>query len=292
MTMLAACFIALRFVHFSALMLAFGCTVSSAMLTPYGLRPRLTQRLRVVWLPSVWLTAISAFLLLAAQAGMMGNGWQDTVSPQTWAAVLSTGFGSLWLWQLILSATSLGVLALAQARQQAGLLWLTLGQLILLAGVGHAAMQDGLFGFLQRANHAVHLVSAAWWAGGLVPLVVCMRLAGHQQYRDAAIIAMMRFSRYGHLAVAAVIITGIINAFMIIGWHLPLGSRYLQLLLIKSALVALMVILAVINRYLLVPRFNRHSMARQRFIQFTWLEVILSTAVLILVSLFATLEPF
>jgi putative copper resistance protein D len=120
-----------------------------------------------------------------------------------------------------------------------------------------------------------------------------MRLACKPRWRPAAIAAMMRFSRYGHLAVAAVILTGIVNSLMILGWSLPLESRYAQLLLLKVALVAVMVTIALINRYLLVPRFaDAAAVAQQRFIQLTWLEVILSVMVLLAVSTFATWEPF
>jgi putative copper resistance protein D len=289
---LSACYIALRFIHFTALMVLFGCTVYSVLLAPGRLGVVLTRRLQVVWRPAVGLLLMSACLLLCAQAGLMGNGWSDTIAPSVWVAVLGTQFGAVWLWQLVLSLATVVVLVVSPRKMQELLLVLTFAQLILLAGVGHATMHSGWLGGIQRVNHAVHLLSAAFWAGGLLPLLVCMWLAGKTFWSETAIESMMRFSRYGHLAVAAVIMSGIINSLLIVGWKIPLESNYFRFLLLKILLVGVMVILALINRYWLVPQFNHSALAKQRFIQLTWLEVILSAAVLLLVSLFATQEPF
>lgn len=173
------------------------------------------------------------------------------------------------------------------------LLLLAAAQLIMLAGVGHAAMHDGVLGAFQRINHAIHLLSASWWVGGLLPLLVCMHMAHKPRWRTPAMTAMMRFSRYGHLAVAAVLVTGVVNSLLILGWSLPLESGYFRLLALKVGLVLVMVTLALINRYILVPRFDAVQATAQRwFIQLTWLEVILSVGVLLLVSIYATWEPF
>lgn len=290
--MLSAGYIALRFIHFTALMVLFGCTVYSVLLTPGRLGKVLVRRLQVLWRSAIWLSLISAGLLLCAQAGMMGDGWPDTVNPSVWLAVLGTQFGAVWTWQLILALATAGVLVVKPRKIQELLLLLTFAQLVLLAGVGHATMHNGFMGAVQRVNHAIHLLSASFWAGGLLPLLVCMGLARKTSWREMAIESMMRFSRYGHLAVAAVIISGIINGLLIVGWKIPLESTYFRLLLVKILLVGVMMLLALINRYWLVPKFNRSDLAQQRFIQLTWLEVILSAVVLLLVSLFATQEPF
>ena len=76
---------------------------------------------------------------------------------------------------------------------------LAMGQFVLLAGVGHAAMNDGAAGALQRINHALHLLCAA--TGWRPALLYCMHLA-KGRWRVAAIYTMMRFSRVGHYAVA------------------------------------------------------------------------------------------
>ena len=64
-------------------------------------------------------------------------------------------------------------------------------QLLLSAGVGHAAMHDGLLGALQRTDHAVHLFCVASWFGGLLPFIYCLRLA-QGRWRQAAVFRCRR----------------------------------------------------------------------------------------------------
>ena len=94
-------------------------------------------------------------------------------------------------------------------------------------------------------------------------------------------------------SVAAVIVTGIVNSLIILGgWPLNLGSPYQRLLLIKTALVALMVMVALANRYAIVPAMSRvPALAQRGVVLACWLEVGLGVAVLLLVSLFATYAP-
>ena len=90
-----------------------------------------------------------------------------------------------------------------------------------------------------------------------------------------------------------VLLTGVVNALMILGLQIPWQAGYVQLLLFKCALVALMVVIALANRYFLVPRFRPESgRAQQIFIRMTQAEVVLGALVLATVSLFATWEPF
>lgn len=77
---------------------------------------------------------------------------------------------------------------------------------------------------------------------------------------------MMRFSRVGHYAVAGVLLTGTINSLLILGVHIPWQAGYVQLLLFKCALVALMVAIALANRYFLVPRFRPDSGRAQQLL--------------------------
>lgn len=290
--MLDATWITLRFIHFAALILALGCAISASWLAPDALKPVLARRLWRLWRMSLIANLFSAALMLCIQGGMMGGGWSDAFAPAIWLAVLTTQFGGVWLWQIMLSAASLVVFLLKPYRVGALLMILLLAQVVLLAGVGHAVMAEGMRGALQRANHALHLLSAAWWMGGLLPLLACMRLTRKPRWRDGAIRAMMRFSRYGHLAVALVIVSGIINTLMIAGVPWPPDSRYLIMLWVKAALVTLMVGIALYNRYWLVPRFNQSQGAAQRqFITLIKVEWILSLLVVACVSLFATWEP-
>ncbi len=204
--------------------------------------------------------------------------------------MLGTQFGGVWLWQMVLAAVTTGA-AWLTPQKGSRLLLLAMGQLLLLAGVGHAAMNGGAPGALHRLNHALHLLCAATRVGGLLPLLFCMRLA-KGRWQPAAIFTMMRFSRVGHYAVAGVLLTGIINTLFIVGIDVPWEAPYVRLLLFKCALVIMMVAIALANRYFLVPRFRPDAGREQQiFIRMTQAEVVLGALVLAAVSLFATGNP-
>jgi len=290
--MLAVCYVTLRFVHFSALMVLFGNALYGAWLAPGSLRRLLIRRFRRRQQTVALIGLLSALMLLALQGGMMGNGWQDVISAPTWLAVLTTQFGRIWLWQMILAVMTLWIAWLEPRKAVPLMLLFTAAQFILLAGTGHAAMHEGMLGRVQRSNHALHLLCAAVWLGGLWPLLFCLRLS-RGRWREAAIYTMMRFSRYGHLAVAGVLLTGALNTLLIQGWVVPWHSDWGRLLLVKCALVAMMVVIALVNRYVLVPRFRSGNGREQcYFIRMTQTEVVLGALVLAAVSLFATWEPF
>ncbi|WP_343552642.1 copper homeostasis membrane protein CopD [Pantoea sp.] len=290
---LSSVWIALRAIHFLAILLLTGSAFYTALLAPRRYRPVLAKRLARMLIICVVISFISAVLMLATQTGLMSGDWRNVSDVEIWRAVLGTRFGQVWRWEIGWAALSVMALLLHGSLRQNALLFSGVLQLIALAGVGHAAMREGWPGVLQQANHSLHLISAAFWAGGLLPLLVLMREARQSEFRIDAIRCMMRFSRYGHLAVALALLTGIINSLLIAGtplnWQITLWS---ELLVAKVVLVMLMILLAVINRYLLVPRFHRAAdVAPRLFIRLTLLELLLAIGVIGLVSVFATLAP-
>ena len=58
-------------------------------------------------------------------------------------------------------------------------------------------MQTGIMGILHRANHAVHLLAAGEWIGGLVPFVMGLDAYARDTLRRDAVTAMTRFSFEG-----------------------------------------------------------------------------------------------
>lgn len=229
--MLSAVYVSLRFIHFITLMVAFGCLLYGAWWAPAALRRLMMQRFYPLMRHLLLASALSALLMLMAQGGLMGNGWPDVWQPAIWQAVAGTQFGGVWVWQILLAFVAL--VWLKPRRPGRLLLVLFCAQLLLLAGVGHAAMNDGWLGIVQRTNHALHLFCVASWFGGLLPFIYCLRLA-HGRWRQAAICTMMRFSRYGHLAVAGAIASGAVNALLIQGGLIS-ASPWGRMLLFKGA---------------------------------------------------------
>ncbi len=290
---LATLFVLCRFVHFAAVMLMFGSSLFTALLSPQRLSPYLTRDVRPLLVSCTWLAGLSAVALLAIQAGQMGDGWADTWRLDVWWAVLGTTFGEVWRWHLGISLLALLSLWLAEPRRTQILALLSTLLLVSMAFIGHAAMHDGALGALHRFNHALHLLAAGYWFGSLLPLLVCLRYLAQPQSRSDAVTTLIRFSRWGHLAVALVVLTGVINGLIILGsWPLDVDSPYQRLLLFKTALVALMVIVALANRYAIVPAMSSMPQLAQRgLVLACWIEVGLGAGVLLLVSLFATYAP-
>ena len=289
--MLSGVYVSLRFIHFISLIVAFGCVLYGAWWAPVPLRRLMMQRFYPLMRYLLSASALSALLMLMAQGGLMGNGWPDVWQPAIWQAVAGTQFGGVWVWQILLAFVALAVVWLKPRRPGRLLLVLFCAQLLVLAGVGHAAMNDGWLGIVQRTNHALHLFCVASWFGGLLPFIYCLRLA-HGRWRQAAICTMMRFSRYGHLAVAGAIASGVVNALLIQG-GLSSTSPWGRMLLFKCALVAAMVAIALVNRYVLVPRMSAGgTRAEQLIVRTTQIEIALGALALFAVSLFATWEPF
>ena len=280
-------------VHFIAVMVLTGSAFYTVLLSPARYRHALAGHLHRVLQCSVWLALTSALAMLAAQNVLMSGDWRNLSDGDIWLAVFDTRFGAVWQWEILFGLGGCFTLLLrGRVRQQALLLFGIL-QLLCLALIGHAAMHDGVAGMLQQINHALHLMASSFWAGGLLPLLLLMREARQIDYRTDAIRTMMRFSRYGHLAVALALITGLINSLVIAGWPLIWRDNiYVTLLLCKVALVTIMVLVALINRYWLVPRFRlAGSDTQQKFIRMTQLELLLACGVVGLVSVFATLSP-
>ncbi|EIC85424.1 copper homeostasis membrane protein CopD [Serratia sp. M24T3] len=291
---LASLFVICRFVHFVSVMQLFGACVFTRLLSPEVFTSILARKNQTLITASAVVSAFSAFVMLAIQAGVMGNGWPDTINLNVMMLVLTTTFGDVWRWHMLMAVFAL-LLVLID-----GLPWrylllilLSIGLLIGQALIGHAAMLEGSLGVLQRINHAIHLLSAGYWFGSLIPLTTCMTFTHQPATRPAAILTLLRFSTYGHIAVALVILTGVINsAFILQRWPINMHSPYELLLVCKVLLVALMVLIAVYNRYRLVPKLAMHTqLAQKRMMVICWAEFGLALLVIALVSLFATLSP-
>ena len=112
--------------------------------------------------------------------------------------------------------------------------------------------------------------------------------------------ALHGFGTVGTIVVAALIVTGLINAWLLVGPdHVgALGTTlYGRLLLAKLALFAAMLGLAALNRFRLTPRFKAsiaaadHSSAMGALRGSLAIETACIVAILALVAWLGTLEP-
>jgi putative copper resistance protein D len=286
---LASC----RFVHFLAAMLAFGSSAYLRCYAPADLRLAMSPTIRRLAVAASLIALLTAVLWLALEAASMANDPGAAVDPQAIGAVLTgTAFGQAWILHLALTAAF--VVAALFAPRDAWTTIAVLSGLVLasLALVGHAAMQTGVEGAAHRANHATHLLAAAAWIGGLIPFVMCLDAYARDSLRRAAVDAMMRFSFWGHFIVATIVATGIVNIALTSG-HAPMPptTPYRALIDIKIVLVAAMIGLAVVNRYLLVPRLRASASALAGLRAISVANVAIGSVVVALVSVFALLDP-
>jgi putative copper resistance protein D len=290
---LTAAFIITRFAHFAAAMSLFGASLFLAILSPPALRAALARSIGPILAAASVIAAATAILWLLLVGGEMAGGWRDAFDPAVLSATLyETQFGSLWQGRLVL-ALALLIVAPWRGPPRSALIAILAGvNLASLGLVGHAAMRMGVDGVFERANQALHLAAAGFWLGALAPLLVCLRLLGDPALKDEAAAGLRRFSGLGHVAVAAVLATGVVNIFMILGrWPRDFSSPYQACLTMKMATVVVMVLIALYNRYWLVPRRKADAGASAALVRNTALEIGLGAVVLALVSAFATFEP-
>lgn len=106
-----------------------------------------------------------------------------------------------------------------------------------------------------------------------------------------------RFSNLGVVCVATLLITGVINAWFIVGSvAILLGSTYGQLLMVKVALFFVMVGIAAINRTWPTPKLTASALdarakAARRLARNSLIEAGLGLAILALVGALGTLPP-
>jgi copper resistance protein D len=283
-----------RFVFDASALFLWGSAAYLWLLVPEALSGGIWARLRLWRLGAVGLIVLATAALLPVRSAMLGDGWADGLDVGVMLSVLTgTSVGTAWLWQAVFAVLLLAVTCLPLRRKIAATAVVSGLLLCGLALTGHAAMNSGAVRILHRANDMVHVLAGGAWLGALVPVVMVLSRLGDRAHGAEALTALIRFSRAGHVAVALVILSGVANSLLIIG-GLPFdwSVSYQRLLCLKIGLVLLMVLIAVFNRYRLVPRMGRSRQAARALVAGTVAEVVFAVGVIALVAWFGTLEPF
>jgi putative copper resistance protein D len=299
-----------RFLHYLATTALAG--LSLFPLYAYaGAEPDVLGRWRQRW--HLW-TALAALFSglcwFAFVAANMSGSMTDLVDAETvWAVVHDTGFGIVWTLRMLLAALMVGVAAWGlcskvAAPHQNGMMPLLAAVLLAsLAGTGHAQIEESWAGVMHIVADAVHLLAAGAWLGGLIPLALILhRYLGTDlnvgpKNMDQI---LMRFSGMGYLAVAALIGSGLVNGWFLVGSLSGLlDTPYGQILLGKLAMFGGMLALAIANRFWLVPSMGRiptdtvEGLARAsaRLRNHVLGEQFLGWMVLLAVSILGTMQP-
>jgi len=289
MTALALC----RFAHFLAAMLAFGMSAYLWLYAPERLRLALSPVVRRLALIASLVALITAVAWLALESASMADDWSAAIDPEAIGAVLTdTAFGHAWAAHLILAAALVAVVIFEPSARWVATAVASAALLASLGLVGHAAVQTGTEGILHRVNHAVHLLTAGAWIGGLVPFAMCLSAYRRDDLRKDAVRAMMSFSFWGQFIVAAIVLSGAVNIALTSGRApIPPTTPYRALLVAKIIIVGIMIALAIVNRYVLAPRLKSSATALAALRLTSAAEVALGCVVIALVSVFALLDP-
>lgn len=213
-------------------------------------------RLRPVML---WLSvaALVGALAWAAATLLAMAGSLEAAEPAVVSYVMTeTDFGRLWLARLMLLAILAGLLAtgLRTPRFRAVLAMVLVAA---LAGTGHTQVNDPPVRYWHMAGDALHLVAAAFWIGGLVPLWLFLRTENDARQLAAA---LHRFSAMGYIAVAVLGVTGLTNMLLsVTDLSALLSTTWGWLLAVKLAAFAAMLVLAAANRFHLLAALERRG---------------------------------
>jgi putative copper resistance protein D len=257
--------------QYAAVMVLFGSSlfalyagVGSRTLKNSPAERRMQHWLARVLCSAALLAVILTFGALFAVASRMSGDVVGALHRETLLTVaFATRFGKVWQAQAALSLLLAAVLpvALTFARQRAcyiGTLFASGGLLVGLASVGHATMDSGISGALHLANHSLHVMAAAAWLGGLLPLAFVLAAAHRNAsgpWSSTARRCLVSFSEMGVVAVAVLMLTGLGNAgFLIPNAGALLTTDYGRVLLLKLGLFVLMLVFAARNRFGLMPR--------------------------------------
>lgn len=288
-----AALIVCRFLHDAAAMLVWGGAAYLAALVPHRLADAAALRLKGTGLAAIAVAVATTAASLPIEAARLGDGWADAFTASGVGGFLfDTAGGGAWFWQAATAVALAAALPLPASARRFAVAAAAGAMLVTLALTGHAVMRDDAAGIAQRVNDAAHVLSAGAWFGALIPLAVVLRKLGEPALAADAATALRRFSVAGHIAVALAILTGAANTLFIVG-HLPndWSSSYQALLSAKIAVAGVMVVLAIANRYTVMPRIGSYPSAVRALTRGTMVEIGLGLGAIALVAVFGTLDP-
>jgi putative copper resistance protein D len=298
--------IVVRAIHFAASAVTAGALMFRAVVAEPALRSQrdasaiVQSQIRgVAWisLAVAMVSGLTAVLLLTMS--LSGESLGEAVMSGALRDVLNlTQFG--WVSQIrlalaIILAACLAFDRLAPAR------WLALGSalgfIIAIAWTGHAGSTPYKLGDLHLAADALHLVAAAAWVGGLPSLVLLLAAArGNKALAGASLAqaAAQSFSTLGVVSVGTLLLSGIVNAWILVGsFRGLLFNGYGIVLMLKLAVFALMLGFAAVNRFWLTPRLagSPDDAALRQLMRNSIIEIVLGFLIFAIVGVLGTLHP-
>lgn len=286
--------IATRALHYAGALSLLG-VLGFAALIARDPPPQLMRQLRIAAQLSAALVLITApFWLVVVAEQMSADTLALTVSTGVPKIVaLHTQFGHALCLRFVLTLLLLPMIArLGKGRvlDRMALLLAAVG-VAAIAWQGHAGAEFGRQAFIHLSADGVHLIAAGLWLGALLPLLLLL-LRGASE-TDQQYEAAKRFSALGVVCVGALLPSGVVNTYFLVGSLSALiGTAYGQILLVKLTFVLAMLALAAVNHWQLVPRLaTGDGYAARRIARHTAIEGTLGLGVIAIVAALGTMEP-
>jgi len=176
-----------------------------------------------------------------------------------------------------------------------------LGLVAGLAWTGHAGSTPDPLGEVHLVADILHLGAASAWIGGLF-LLAGLLITGRRQrapaWRAYELDSIRRFSILGMVSVATLTLSGLFNAWLLVGsWRGLVVTDYGLLLSFKLILFAVMLAFAAINRLWLTPQLasvalgQPGSTAVRRLTRNTMIELALGLMVFAIVGALGIQHP-
>jgi putative copper resistance protein D len=280
-----------RGIHMAASVLAAGTVAFMALVIDV---PAIRRQLIVlVWIAlavtilsgAAWLVWLSADIYGAPIIAVCLHGG-------VWSVLTETRFGLVWTGRFGL-AVVLGVLMLWPSTRLLQLA-AAAGLLALIALIGHAGATPGTAGRIHLASDMVHLLAAGAWVGALPALALLFaraRKSGDPAWGRYAVIATRRFSLLGMASVGALLASGVINSWNLLGGPRDLvTTEYGRLVALKIGLFIAMAGIAAVNRFRLTPRLPEAGALRE-LQRNSLAEIGLGLCALLVVGALGTLSP-
>lgn len=209
---------------------------------------------------------ISLVQIVAMASAMAGTPLFPVNAEAVQILVGKTLIGSAWKVRMFALFALLPTVLLVRSKALVALalmgIWAAIA-VATLAWAGHGAMDSGAIGWVHLGADVLHLLAAAGWVGAV--LALCMLLFHPHAAVDREQIAhldnaLQGFAFTGTVLVAVILVTGLVNVWIIVGRPHLLAlpeSDYGRLLIAKVMFFLLMLCLAAANRFRLSPALGR-----------------------------------
>jgi copper resistance protein D len=308
----------MRAIHFGATMMVMGSVLFRVFIgmpamqgrDDTGIAARVGFQLVLIGWISLAVTVISGAAWLVLQAERMSELSLGQVLQRgaVWTVLSETDFGYAWTTRLALAGLLAAMLPrlgpspwTRSRRLSAAGIVVSAGLIGTLAWAGHGAAGSDTEGAVHLAADVLHLIAAAAWGGGLIPLALLLHAARRDPGEASAEIArtaVLRFSPLGILSVGTLVATGAVNTWVLAG-SVPalVDTDYGRLLLVKVALFLIMLSFGAINRLWLTPQLVHAASASaaadalRQIERNCLIETGLAAIIIAIVALLGTLPP-